>query len=177
MDETRRPSEIESTQQFLETCRTRFAEAQRRFQAAHQNLQRAQQEFAAAQLEHNNWNGIIGSETARLARLQQAAKENQVALPMTPPTPEAKHVPESHASEINKTELVRELLSQHPEGMSPGEIWAILKNQIPRPYLYSILKRLRDADQVIYQRRRKKYSLRVAPKNEEVTKDELATVH
>jgi len=116
----------------------------------------------------------------RLAKLQQAAQANQTLLPITQPqapttsaTKQPSAAPESAASDVNKTELVRELLAQHPEGMTPGEVWTVLKNQIPRAYVYSILKRLKDADEVIYQRRRKKYSLRVAPKPEEGSKNQV----
>lgn len=175
--------EIKAAQEFLETCKQRYAEAQRRFGLATQNLQRAQQEFANAQVEHNNWQGVLASETARVALLQKAAQANQTLLPMAQPQPPGESVPkqatapESNTSDVNKTELVRELLGQHPEGMTPTEIWAVVKNQIPRPYLYSILKRLKDADEVIYQRRRKKYSLRVTSKQEEVPKEQQQVVH
>jgi hypothetical protein len=176
--------ELKAVQEFVEICKERFTDCQRRFGTAHQNLQKAQQEFAQAQLEHNNWQGVLNSELARLARLQQAAQENQGTLPMVPAVPNAieahKQVPLSaseSAAEINKTELVRELLSQHAEGMTPGEVWAVLKNQIPRPYVYSILKRLKDADEVIYNRRRKRYSLRVNAKNEEEIKDQPSVIH
>lgn len=179
--------EIKTTQDFIEVCKMRFAESQRRFQAANQRLQQAQQEFGQAQAEHNNWHGVLNSESARLARLQHAAQANQGVLPMPPtsqtvaptsqtaPTKQAATtIVESGSSDINKTELVRELLAQHPEGMTPGDIWTVLREQVPRPYLYSILKRLKDADEVIYQRRRKRYSLRVAPKHEDASKEQQA---
>ena len=60
--------------------------------------------------------------------------------------------------------------------MTPVEVWNVLKNQIARPYVYSILKRLKDADEAIYQKRRKKYSLRVIQKTEETNK-EPAVIH
>jgi hypothetical protein len=171
--------EIKRVREFLEACHARFQEAQKRFQQAQTNLQQAQQEFSAAQLEHNNWQGVLQSESRRLHRLQQQAAEGQTTLPIVshnvkPPVPtstsgEQSQGPESN--DVNKTELVRELLAQHPEGMNPGEVWAVLKNQIARPYVYSILKRLKDADQVIYQRRRKKYMLKVAAKQPEPSKE------
>jgi hypothetical protein len=187
-------NEIDATREFLEVCKVRFVESQKRFTLANQNLQRAQQEFAAAQVEHNNWQGVVNSETRRLATLQQLAQVNQALLPITPPNPNpqpqqlktapspaptpaasAPAAPEG-GNEINKTELVRELLAQHAEGMTPVEVWNVLKNQIARPYVYSILKRLKDADEAIYQKRRKKYSLRVIQKTEETNK-EPAVIH
>jgi hypothetical protein len=155
--------------EFLETCKTRLMEAQKRFQAAQQSLQKAQQEFAQAQVEFNNWQGVVNSEMRQQAIQQQVAQSKQPFLPISPqPAPAATPRKTGDAAgDVNKTELVRELLAQHPEGMSPTEVWGILKNQIPRPYIYSILKRLKDNDQVIYQRRRKRYSLRVSPKSEE----------
>lgn len=175
--------ELKAVQEFIEICKERFAESQRRFGSAHQTLQKAQQEFAQAQLEQNNWHGVLNSEVARLARLQNAAQANQGLLPIPPAasngtehTQPSSSTPET-GSDINKTELVRELLNQHTEGMTPGEVWAVLKNQIPRPYVYSILKRLKDADQVIYNRRRKRYSLRITTKPEGELKDQDSIVH
>jgi hypothetical protein len=177
---------------FLNMCKERLAEAQRRFMHSQATLQRAQQEFAQAQLEFNNWQGVVAAETRRLALQQQAAQANQTVLAIAVPAPQSTApqilaVPHHQTkpvvsttsegnTEVNKTELVRELLAQHPEGMTPIEVWNVLKNQIARPYVYSILKRLKDADQVIYQRRRKKYSLRVPQKPEEVNKEQ-AIVH
>jgi hypothetical protein len=175
--------ELKAVQEFVEICKERFTESQRRFQTAHQGLQKAQQEFAQAQLDQNNWQGVLASEMARLGRLQQAAQANQGTLPITPSVPStAEPVKQISANtstsvaDVNKTEMVRELLNQHAEGMTPGEVWAVLKNYIPRPYVYSILKRLKDADQVIYNKRRKRYSMRVAPKNEEEIKEQ-ASIH
>jgi hypothetical protein len=70
------------------------------------------------------------------------------------------------AGELNKTEIVRELLRQHSAGMTPSDIWKQVKAQIPhRPYLYSILKRLKDKGDITD--KRGKYFFKFAPKPEE----------
>jgi hypothetical protein len=148
--------------------------------AQHQDVQAQQQ-------------ALIHAAQVRAAQIAQAVVQSNRASPSPPPaqasvqppasekpveaTPAPSHEiiePASSATD-NKTELVRELLAQHPEGMTPAEIWHALRNHVARAYVYSILKRLKDADEIIYLRRRKKYSLRVVSKSEEVGKE--AIVH
>jgi hypothetical protein len=60
---------------------------------------------------------------------------------------------------VNQTEAVRELLRRHPGGMTPSDIWREVSGQFKyRAYLYSVLKRLRDREEVVM--RRKKYALK-----------------
>jgi hypothetical protein len=74
----------------------------------------------------------------------------------------------------NKTDVVRNLLKQHPAGMSAVDIWKEVGEQFThRPYLYSILKRLRDRQEIV--KRRTRYFLTVIPKAEEAK--EQAVVH
>jgi len=76
--------------------------------------------------------------------------------------------PPNDTSEVlNKTDIVRSLLKQHPTGMSAVDIWKAVGAQFNhRPYLYSVLKRLRDRQEIV--KRRNKYCLTVIPKSEEV---------
>jgi len=70
------------------------------------------------------------------------------------------------ATDINKTDMVRELLRQHPAGITPTDLWKQVKTRMThRAYLYSILKRLKDKDEVMV--RRGKYIAKMVPKPEE----------
>jgi hypothetical protein len=66
---------------------------------------------------------------------------------------------------VNKTNLIRDVLRQHPNGITPVEVWREVKGHIERNYVYSVLKRLKDSKQV--SERRGKYYLQVMPKSEE----------
>jgi len=176
---------------FLEELRTRFQDAQRRLQLASQKLQIAQAEHQSAVQEFASYQKIIEVETRKL---QQTQATNQAVAPQIPPQPQPKpteqspipastptnpnriFIPKIEAaadvpSGTNKTEAVRELLRRHPAGMTPAEVWNALKNDIAkRDYVYSILKRLKDAEQAI--ERRGKYYFRVEPKQEEEAKNQ-----
>jgi hypothetical protein len=148
---------------FLDVCKARMADAQKRFQEAQQKLQTAQQEFGIAQQEFAAWQQAVAFET----RNQQQTAAAIPPAPTLPATASTK-VPAAHPSaESNKTEMIREVLAQHPTGMTPTEIWEAVKDQVARPYVYSVLKRLRDGNEVVYQRKRKKYTIRIAEKSEE----------
>ena len=65
---------------------------------------------------------------------------------------------------ISKTEAVRELLREHPAGLTSPDLWKGFQIKVPnteRAYLYSVLKRLRDKDEVMV--RRGKYMLKIKP--------------
>ena len=103
-----------------------------------------------------------------------ATAKPAVPLPTTvPKSPEttpsvAAPIPEQpdNAEALNKTNIVRNLLRQHPTGMSAVDIWKEVGGQFNhRPYLYSVLKRLRDRDEIV--KRRNKYCLTSIPKAEE----------
>lgn len=148
--------------QFLETLKSRLAEAQKRYSEAQAHLQKSQADFNAAAQEVNSWQIAMNAE----ARKQQAS-----AGLLTPPQPSltlnapGSTAPNSDAGGTNKTEAIREILRQHPNGITPGEIWKELKGQIAhRPYMYSILKRLKDKGESM--ERRGKYFLKPAVNEE-----------
>lgn len=145
--------------QFLDELKTRLAEVLKHLQAAQQKAQVAQAELQAVNQEYNSLQFLANVETARI---QQSA-----GTPITATV--ASRIPQPalpQASETNKTETIRELLRQHPTGMTPTDIWKEVKGQMAhRPYLYSILKRLKDKDEVAV--RRGKYFVKMLPKPEE----------
>jgi hypothetical protein len=149
----------EHMSQFLEELKARLAEVLKRLQIAQQKSQIAQAELGAVTQEYNSLQYLASVEAARI---QQSAGtpitvnvSSRIAQPALP-----------QASETNKTETIRELLRQHPTGMMPTEIWKEVKGQMThRAYLYSILKRLKDKDEVTV--RRGKYFAKVLPKPEE----------
>lgn len=140
---------------FLEECKVRFTEVQKRVQQTQQELQAAQGRHQAALQEANSLQFMIHTETIRLQQ------NNTIPVPTEP-----KAIPADVASnqlEVNKTDMIRDLLSRHPTGMTPTEIWREVKSQMThRAYLYSVLGRLKDRDEVTV--RRKKYFLRVVTK-------------
>jgi hypothetical protein len=149
---------------FLEQLKLRLAEAQQRHQMATQRLQAAQQEHTAAVQDFASWQNAVRTETIR--EQQESAAPGQehgtsaVAAAITPPqAPGARE-------EVNKTDAIRQLLRQHPEGLRPTDLWRQLGNQLKhRAYLYSVLKRLKDRQEVC--ERRGKYFVKVMPKGED----------
>jgi hypothetical protein len=148
---------------FLETLKLRHTESQRRMQIAQQKLTAAQAEYQAASQEFGAWNFALATENhrAELAKTNGAtwiegnhAKQitNQPAEPPVEPPPIA-----TKTDTNNKTELVRTFLQQHPTGVTPSDLWTALKSQLGyRAYVYSVLKRLKDKDEV-HERRGKYY--------------------
>jgi hypothetical protein len=156
---------------FLKECESRLAEAKKVFQEAQQRSLLAQQAFIAAQAELNLWTGAVNAETLRL---QKEKPQTEPEKP-TSPAPSSGQVLQSVGEsannptappDLNKTEMIRDILRRNPSGMTPAEVWKGLNRQVDRAYVYSVLKRLKDRDQVSY--RRKKYSLKagLAPKAE-----------
>jgi hypothetical protein len=144
---------------FMEECKSRLVDAQKRVQITQTEMQSAQARYQAAVQEANSLQFMINAETAR--RHQQGVA---VDTPKPEAVPPQEHAPQP--PETNKTDLVRELLRQRPAGITPTEIWREVKSQMNhRAYLYSILGRLKDRDEVIV--KRKKYFLRVVPKHAE----------
>lgn len=170
---------------FLETLKLRLSDAQRRHQEATQGLQMAQAHHQMLTQEIFGWQKAVEAETRREAQENalSAMKERLVAansavhhpapasatISLTPATQiSAVATVEQGKSEINKTDVVREQLRQHATGMTPGEIWLAIQDQIGnRDYLYSVLKRLKDTNQVV--ERRGKYFLRESLSPVEVT--------
>jgi hypothetical protein len=163
----------------LEHIQSRMEDSSKRLAIATQNLQRAQQEHQMATHEHSIWTGALQIEQRKiaLAQAQAHAQQQQQARALSPGSaathsepkvlqqPVATSIEPNTGQDINKTEAIREFLSKRSTGVTPAEIWETLKGQVDRPYVYSILKRLKDRKQVTV--RRGKYYLVIAPKSEE----------
>jgi hypothetical protein len=148
---------------FLENCKARLLEAQKRLQESQQELQAAQIKFQTANQEVASFQYMIAFETRK--------EQERSGFPMGPATPNAAQPQSSRVTEINKTDLVRQTLQRHA-GMTSLELWTELKSQISsRNYLYSILKRLRDNDEVTV--KRKKYSIKFSAKLNETREHQL----
>lgn len=160
---------------ILDEIRARLAEAQKRLAEATVKFQAAQAALQGAQHNHNVWHMALQVEQRDESILQAKAIEKQLPLPTTtqkadpiaaPIAADAAEHPADNSEATNKTDVVRNLLRQHPAGMSAVEIWKEVGAQFNhRPYLYSVLKRLRDRDEIV--KRRTKYCLVVIPKAEE----------
>jgi uncharacterized protein HemX len=162
---------------ILEDLKLRLAAAQARHAVAQQKLQVAQVEFNSATAEVNIWNNAVMIETRdESARAAEAAKDQiPIDLPseatVEAAVSDAEQIevqPEEDEEPVNKTEAVREILRQNPGGMTPAALWAAFQQQAPntrRNYLYSVLKRLRDYEEVA--QRRGKYVLKVKPPTNE----------
>jgi hypothetical protein len=145
--------------QFLEELKIRLGDAQKRLQAAQLKHQTAQAELQAIVQEYNSLQHLANVEAAKIQESAGAPITVNVSSRMGQPVL-------SSGSETNKTETIRELLRQHPAGMTPTDIWKEVKGQmVHRPYLYSILKRLKDKDEVCV--RRGKYIAKITPKSDE----------
>ncbi|MHB8540070.1 MAG: hypothetical protein ACYDCD_03895 [Candidatus Acidiferrales bacterium] len=149
--------------EFLEHLKARHAESQKRFLAKQAQLNSVNQEFQVVAQEFNAWQTLLNLETR---------KEQMAAVALTAPTVSPASAPSSPAAtspEVNKTEIVRELLRQHASGMTPSEIWKQeqIKTQFPhRAYLYSVLKRLKDRGDIT--EKRGKYCFKFSTKPEEL---------
>jgi hypothetical protein len=171
---------------FLETLKLRFADAQQRLQISQQNLQRVQHEHAQITAEFSSWQNAVAVETRKeqqAAAAQSvamnrivAAAINATAAPLALSSASVPATPcqtRSEDPEMNKTTLIREVLRQHPNGVTPVDVWKEVKDRVARPYVYSVLKRMKDKKQVAV--RRGKYFLAVVLKSEE-SKDHSLTV-
>jgi hypothetical protein len=152
---------------FLEECKARFAAVQKAVQEAHQELQAVQLRYQTAIQQQNALQYLINSVAAEEQRSQQKSYGQPTTVNLSISVADAIAADEAAAPqphEVNKTDMIRELLRRHPTGMTPTEIWREVKNQMThRAYLYSILGRLKDREEVIV--RRKKYLLRIDPKS------------
>jgi hypothetical protein len=161
---------------ILEEIQTRLAEAQKQLAEATQSLTLAQQKHQAAQHNFNVWNMAFQVEQRDEQLKQAVAIEKQSELPLSGTKPQSvsplavieQHIEQQadNSESPNKTDVVRNLLKQHPSGMSAVDIWKEVGAQFNhRPYLYSVLKRLRDRNEIA--KRRNRYCLTVIPKAEE----------
>jgi hypothetical protein len=153
---------------ILEELKVRLLSTQKRLTDAQQAFTAAQSELQAAQMEFNVWNTAYNlenrEETARLA----SASKNQISMDLPEVQSQEEPHPNVEEQTTNKTELVREILRQHPAGINPADLWREFQGRASgtsRQYLYSVLKRLRDKEYVAT--RRGKYFLRTKPQEGE----------
>lgn len=165
---------------ILEELQVRVADSKVRLDAASKTFQVAQLAFQQAQQDHSVWNAALLAEQRDEQRRAAAAIENQLPLPTSgenknqverEPLPwERDDIPDladERADHFNKTDAVRDLLRLHPAGMTAVDIWNEVRDEFKhRPYLYSVLKRLRDREEIV--KRRNKYCLKSTPRTEEV---------
>ena len=165
---------------FLDELRSKLAAAQARNAAATARFQLAQAELQAAQQDVNVWNHAVviesREEAARIAALE--SQPSQLTLESgdidTEASLEEKALEEAAEAQreevgepVNKTEQVREILRRHPAGIDPATLWRTFNAQFPntsRAYLYAVLKRLRDKEQVF--QKKGKYMLKSKPLEE-----------
>jgi hypothetical protein len=163
---------------ITDELQTRVAESKERLDKAEKDFKLAQSVFQIATQDHNVWSLALQAELRDEQRKNAAATELQLPLPTAKPqlvaVAIASEQPADNSELPNKTGVVRNLLKQHPTGMSAVDIWREVGAQfVHRPYLYSVLKRLRDRNEIV--KRRNKYCLTVVPKSEEVK--EQSVVH
>jgi hypothetical protein len=146
---------------FLDQLKARSVEAQKRVAETQQQAQAAQALFQSAAQEFNSLQLLVNLESAREAKASPQAK----AAPVV-------ERPAVAISEGNKTELVRNLIFDNPEGLTPPEIWKrVGAKMVRRQYLYSVLKRLKDREIIV--EKRGKYFQRIATKAEGETQQTL----
>jgi len=179
-DQSELLEELKSRQQ---AASVRLREATQTFQAAQQAhaqaqaaFQKAQGELVVAQQQVHGWNVAVSTVEAEVTARKQAATQGQLELPNTPaPASPAPVQPEpivEASDSVNKTDLIRGLLAQHPQGMAPTEIWNCVRDKFKyRAYMYSVLKRLTDREELSVGRG--KYRLRIKPQE---VRAEAATI-
>jgi len=162
---------FEELQRRHREAQTRLTEATQTFQTAQQahaaataNFQKAQQALTMAQQQFHGWNTAVSAVAAEIAAQQEAARAGQPELPLPNTTPVTQPVQPHTQIEVpeppNKTDMIRDLLRSHPQGMTPTEIWGHVQREFKhRAYLYNVLKRLTDRDEL--SERRGKYSIRI----------------
>jgi hypothetical protein len=165
---------------FVEMLQQRLEDAGRRLQESQVALQQAQAKHQAVAQEFGSLQTLIGIENTKVQRAaQEAALAAQVRAslgprPLTHPAPASGAQPTQAqpiavsgivvSPETNKTEMIREVLRQHTNGITPAQVWMNVKDKVERNYVYSVLKRMKDKDEV--KERRGKYYLQVASEKE-----------
>jgi hypothetical protein len=142
--------------ELLDRLKDGLADAQKRQAESLKRFQAVQVEYNIVTAEVTGYQKVLELETRK--ELEKAAA--------TPPVIGPQQQSEQQVErELNKTELVRSALAEHP-GLTPAQLWGALRNQMGRRnYLYSILKRLKDRKQIL--EKRGKYYLPPTPKIEE----------
>lgn len=149
---------------FFEELKIRHAEAHKRLQVAQQEAQVVQTRYQAIAQEFNSLQLLLNVEAAK----PENKPEDKIAQPaVTVIARTVSMIPQATTGhETNKTEMIRELLRQYPQGIAPTELWKQVKTRMThRAYLYSILKRLKDKGEVMV--KRGKYIAKIMPKPEE----------
>lgn len=157
---------------MLDTLRERLEDARSRLVLASQEYQAAGAKLQQVQTECNIWTAAVTLETREEEKRLAKASEDQIPMDlpdfMGAPNSENLSPPETHPEAaaspavVNKTQKVRDILAEHAAGIAPAEIWMEVKDYVSsRAYLYAILKRLRDNDEVSI--RRGRYSLKPKP--------------
>ena len=154
----------------------RLEKSKERLANAHRLMQAAQAEFQAASSEHTVWNSAIGLLAREEERLRTESNQKQIPMdlpgleqvaaqpaPQQPIQSTESRIPVVQSAVVaNKTEKVREVLRANEHGLSTGSIWLLVRDYFTsRAYLYAVLKRLRDSDEVCV--RRGKYVLKAKP--------------
>lgn len=148
--------------ELIDRLKIGLAEAQARHAEVTKRHQAVTAEWQAVNAEVNGYQKVIELETRR--ELEKAASAPQMQGPVS----QAKQQAEQDS---NKTQIVRDALALHP-GLTPAQVWGAVKNQISRrPYVYSVLKRLKDRKQIV--ERRGKYYLPEPPKTVEANETTL----
>ena len=155
--------------EFLEHLKSDLAEAQKRFAHFQAQLQSSQAAFQAAAADVQSYQRVVDAQTKKEELDSQQSKSPQeaarIATASPAPTPEVAE----GSSSVNKTQMIRDALRQHA-GATPADLMEYTGGQIGRAYLYSVLKRLREKEEVIV--RRKKYYWKGEAKIEEVRKSQ-----
>lgn len=140
--------------QFLEQLKAELLDAQKRQQEVGARLQLTNAEYQAVSQEVNSYLKIVEVQTRKeLGPNAPPALPQPVVRTVVVSTPTAATV--GAVEETNKTEMVRELLRQHPNGMTGKELWASVKDKFPhRQYVYSVLKRLKKKGDVVQKRKK-----------------------
>jgi hypothetical protein len=163
-----------AAQQKFAATQAEFQQVQQRMNVAQADFQARAQEFQAFQtlvnLETRKRQGTAGAPSvgvipvtaaipairmpagvnvasaANRAVVMPAVPNQNIVVPPPPLSTSTSHTAiESNNSEGSQTQAVRDLLRQHPAGMTPVEIWEQVGAKISsRAYLYSVLKRLRE---------------------------------
>ncbi len=164
--------------EFIDMLRQRLNDAQKRLLDSQTHLQEAQAKHQAVAQEFSSLQTLINIEMAKAqGSLQPGGQPQPVGAqpgapfrvvisprPTTAPAPMA--TPQPHAlpgvaesPAINQTEMIREVLRQHTNGITPAQVWIKVKEHVERNYVYSVLKRMKDKGEV--KERRGKYYLQV----------------
>lgn len=134
---------------IIDDLKALLSEAQGRLQQSQQKLTEAQKEHDAAIKEFSTWQ----------AALELATRKSDDATGIaSAPTPMSSMDESGESSGVSKAELIRNVLRQNPGGITPALIWKAVQDKIRyRPYVYSVLNRLKEKNRVAV--RRGKYYL------------------